>query len=267
MAGFGGSPGLAVLAGVAKGMTAEQERHRENMRQAVLNRLSQVQIEQGEQQIAASAATQARQAAEESRKAREYADEQEGRAANYAAILDSYSDKIAAGKITRAEAQRRARAQVTLGKDYVDPDKAERDAEEHREKVETHNANQEQSRASAANSRASAAKHKAETEQVVAVPKSQRELIAAQAQRLAEEEVTHHLQLLRTHGHGDDATKRSIAAKQALMTIKRDVDAAQAQGNNTPDELLAMQELLRAIEKIAGEVSAESKGRRSKDTY
>lgn len=138
--GFGGSPGLAILGGVARGVAEEQARKRAEVTQAILDRLRQAQVDQTTQgmTLAANADVRAehadqREGSEETRRGTMFgyqeraaqrgeasaADEQEGRESTREELIADYLAHNP-GK-TRADASRFARARMSSS--YVDPNR------------------------------------------------------------------------------------------------------------------------------------------------
>lgn len=176
--GFGGAPGLSLLTGVAKGITEEEERRKQAVRDAIMDRLRNTQIRAAEQDITLSAAEEGRRGTrfgwegqEEGRRGTRFGWEQgnneravanaarndEERNAVFESLLTDYQQQHP--NATRADAQRYARARMS--EEYVDPaddrreDRAGEAAIEHTRSGTTANyANADQSRAGASYTRA-----------------------------------------------------------------------------------------------------------------
>lgn len=171
--GFGGAPGLSLLTGVARGITEEQERQRQAMRDAIMDRLRNTQIQAAEQDIQLAAAEEGRRGTrfgwegqEEGRRGERFgwergnneravanaARDDEERNAVYESLVADYQQQNPGA--TRADAHRYARGRMS--EEYVDPANDRREARAGEAAIEHTRSGTTANYASADSSRASA---------------------------------------------------------------------------------------------------------------
>lgn len=269
MPGFGGSPGLSILSGVAQGVTAERQRRKEAQQQAIIDRLRQAQVQATDQSVALAAAREQRSTAdariEAESAARELADREAAIDEVMAEVLGENPD------MTRADARRRARAR--LDSDYLRHADDRRDADQDtatteriRAQTATEPVRREQIRASADASRASAesARVLAETRRTDRGKPQADELtlIRAEAEADAEGAVETALERVSPANRGNPAIRR-LAIDTALRKARE--FAATLEQDAGPGDLAYTHALVARLERIAAEERRGNRRRRETD--
>lgn len=279
MPGFGGSPGLSILTGVAKGITDRQARQAEAQNQAIINRLRQVQTEGAQQDILLAAEQEQRASQKAARDAEVARVEMEDRAASMEQVMEEI--RASNPNATRAEVQRQARAR--MNPDYLkqldDDREAEKDAADterirattatERERPAQIRASTQASQAQAGASRASANASEAlaeqrrqQTKQGAATPARETSArVQAEARAEAEvrvQEAERELRKISPRAAPGKEAKyeaaiRERAADMAVETLRNDIARETASGSLSPEALLLMQYLVKEAEDIRTE--------------
>jgi len=249
MAGFGGSPGLAILAGVADGISKREERKRKLQADAVVDRLRNAQIEQANQEIAIAAARESRAAGESARQATEHARKASEDQANFDAIVKEHIKK---GE-TRAEAQRHARVQIETKKS---PEEHEDDERLRKERLNSEKALGNQRTASAGASSASARASNARAEKTrhdmnnptSTVRPGEKEQNEIEAEGRVQQSILD--RMVATGGTKfDEDERKDLASKAILMEYRKLAQEVAASPGVKPEQLRKAQALVSAAER------------------
>jgi predicted membrane-bound mannosyltransferase len=249
MAGFGGSPGLAILAGVADGISKREERKRAMQRDAIADRLRNAQVEQTNQEIAFAAARESRAASQAAAQATETARVAQERADTFEAIVQEH---IKNGE-TRAEAQRHARVELETKES---PEEKERKRKLDDQRLKGEEALAEQRRASAGASRASANASNARADKyrreptTTTVPQHERDRMEIEASQRVEKAILD--RMVATQGSQfDDDERRSLASKAILVEYRKLAAEVVARPGVTPEQIRKAKALVDAAERAA----------------